>query len=300
MKSKTMTQNLSRLFASKWLAVALLVMTAGYTGIACKGQTYDTAKTYLVIKNDGTEYAGKILKSDEREILIETKAIGKIYIPKHEIKSISEINPADVKGKDYVGDEPFSTRHILTTNGHSLGKGTSYANITLWGPDVEFGITEKFSLGIMTTWLAAPLVGSAKYSVKLHDRVHFGAGALVGTASWVRLNAWGALPYGVITLGGRKSNISLSGGAVFLGSDGEVTSQPLFNVAGMSRISKKVSFIFDSFLVPSNGEINGVVVPALRFHGNQQKAFQFGFGAVVANSKLVPLPIPVLSWLRAF
>jgi hypothetical protein len=39
--------------------------------------------------------------------------------------------------------------------------------MSLWGPDFEFGIAENFSVGVMTTWLAYPLVGTAKYSIPL-------------------------------------------------------------------------------------------------------------------------------------
>ena len=42
----------------------------------------------VVTKHDGTEYIGVIISDDGREVLIETKALGKIYIPKSDIRSI--------------------------------------------------------------------------------------------------------------------------------------------------------------------------------------------------------------------
>ena len=48
--------------------------------------------TYVVIKNNGTEYIGKILNDDGREILLETKTLGKIFITKSDIKSITLIS----------------------------------------------------------------------------------------------------------------------------------------------------------------------------------------------------------------
>ena len=43
----------------------------------------------LVEKHDGTKYIAKILSDDGRELLLETEALGKIYIPKSEVKRIS-------------------------------------------------------------------------------------------------------------------------------------------------------------------------------------------------------------------
>ena len=41
--------------------------------------------TYVIKKNNGVEYIGKILSDDGREVLILTESMGKIYIPKADI-----------------------------------------------------------------------------------------------------------------------------------------------------------------------------------------------------------------------
>ena len=50
--------------------------------------TQTDTNLYLFKKNDGTEYIGKLLSDDGREILILTEKLGKIFIPKSEINSI--------------------------------------------------------------------------------------------------------------------------------------------------------------------------------------------------------------------
>ena len=45
----------------------------------------------LVEKIDGTQYIAKILSDDGREVLLDTEAMGKIYIPKSQIKRIAII-----------------------------------------------------------------------------------------------------------------------------------------------------------------------------------------------------------------
>lgn len=57
-----------------------------------------TSKTYYLIKkSDGNELYGEILEDDGREILLETKNIGKIYINKSDIKEIIDINKLEVE-----------------------------------------------------------------------------------------------------------------------------------------------------------------------------------------------------------
>ena len=53
----------------------------------------------LIIKNSGGEYIGEIVSDDGREILLITKTIGKIYINKSEISSISKVDEKIVSNK---------------------------------------------------------------------------------------------------------------------------------------------------------------------------------------------------------
>ena len=46
----------------------------------------------LIVKNDGREFIGEIISDDGREILVVTKAIGKIFINKSDISSITKVD----------------------------------------------------------------------------------------------------------------------------------------------------------------------------------------------------------------
>lgn len=286
-----------------------LLFALAFTVLASSGlraqNEYDTAKTYQVIKNDGTDYLGKILRSDEREILIQTNTVGRLIIPKHEIKSIREVNPADIGRGGYLGEEPFATRHYFTPNGLPRGKGNHYAILNWWGPDVEFAIGNRFSFGLMTLWVPIPMIVNAKYSIKLAPKVHLGLGAMAGTGNWAKPRRKGVLPYGALTFGDRKNNISLTGGYLSVDDVGTTGSQAMFSVAGMTKVSKKVSFVFDSFIIPGDAEdiigTTALLNPALRFQGKtDDRSFQFGIAGFMLDDKVVPFPIPFISWLRAF
>ncbi|MFI5204671.1 MAG: hypothetical protein ACHQF2_09270 [Flavobacteriales bacterium] len=280
--------------------LVLLVFVLPSTLFAQDDSTQVDNKIYVVVKNDGTEYVGKIIKKDDREVLIETKKLGRIYIPKHEIKEIREINERDIdRDGDFKSEESFATRYFLTTNGLSVGRKQSYILWNLYGPDFQFGVGEKFSVGFMTSWLGIPLVGTAKYSITLGSSVHLGIGALAGTGSWAAFDYGVALPFASLTFGSKRSNLSITGGYGLAFGDGNSEGRLMFSIAGMAKVSKKVSLIFDSFMVPqqtAGGVGGGLIIPGVRFHTGRDRAFQFGFAGLYFDGEIIPFPIPMVGW----
>lgn len=273
-------------------------------------------KLMLIIKNDGTEFMGNILSQDAREVLIETKKMGQVMIPKHEIKEIREIKEGEVSGSgEYLPAEIFSTRYFNTTNGFPIKKGESYIQFGLFGGEFQFAAAKNLSLGIMTSWLGIPIIGSAKYSIELGKNIHLGLGTLIGSGSWAFPKLFIALPYGALTFGDRRININFSGGYGAYWYEGSSYSRVLFSVAGMAKVGRKVSLVFDSFIIPSStytfttsgtlrnsssiDKVNLIVlIPGIRFQTSQNNAFQFGFTGMFVDGKAVPFPIPVIQWYK--
>lgn len=81
-----------------------ILMIISVTDAKAQNGGSDSTKTYLVVKNDGTELIGKILSDDGREVLLLTEAMGKIFIPKSDIKSIKIIE----NKKRYCGRSIYS------------------------------------------------------------------------------------------------------------------------------------------------------------------------------------------------
>ncbi|MBU3659279.1 MAG: hypothetical protein FGM14_05390 [Flavobacteriales bacterium] len=70
---------------------ALLILFLGITAIQSTNaqvtpSTEIDTNIYVVIRNNGNELIGKILSDDGREVLILTEALGKIFVPKSDIK----------------------------------------------------------------------------------------------------------------------------------------------------------------------------------------------------------------------
>jgi hypothetical protein len=246
-----------------------------------------------ITKNDGAIYIGVILANDEKGVLIETKDLGKILIPKYEIKSIQIYDGAFQSGLN----ELYSTRYFLTTNGLPIEKGDDYLMLAWYGAEAHFAISNNLSVGVMTTWFAIPVIGSVKYSLNISENLNLGLGALVGSGSWLEPSAFGGLGYGSLTLGNRNSNLSLSAGYAYVNDgNGESNYAPLMSVAGMTKIGKKVSFVFDSFIYLNNQDTWAILIPGLRFATTDKNSFQFGFGGFVSKNNT--WPVPFLSWLR--
>jgi hypothetical protein len=300
-------------------------------------------KLFLVTKFDGGEFLGTILSYDSRELLIRTENIGEVYIPKHEIKSIKEVDP--VYYKEFSGEELFATRYFITTNGLPIKKGENYIQWNLYGPDFQFGIADNFGVGIMTSWAAIPIIANAKYSLKLGEKTNMALGILAGTGSWAFPDFGGILPFVSMTYGNRRNNITFSAGygALFLADEiwNPITNAEskehftegriLVSVAGMAKISPKLSLVFDTFISPWGTERTktewidrgyydqprgefisnwtketrivsspklAIILPGIRWQMKPDAAFQFGFTGFYFDNEFQPFPIPMVQWYR--
>jgi hypothetical protein len=251
---------------------------------------------YLVVKNDGNEYVGLILSDDGREVLIQTSTLGKIYIPKSDIKSMRPLDLVDdVKKGEFNSAGVFTTRYQFTTNCFPIKKGENYAMVNLYGPEVHFAVHKDFSVGVMSTWIGSPLALALKYTRgTANPKINYGAGALIGTSGYLNSGrGFGGLYWGMITYGDRRTNVTLSVGYGHFNdgdndffprteyvpgtytaanglppalpiqgfrqvSYGFKAEAPIIGLAGQTKVGKKASFIYDCmFIMGSTGNPGG-------------------------------------------
>ena len=307
---------------SKILFIAIL--TIGFFNLSenqINAQTDSTEfvkpRLFLITTMGGGEFVGTIISDDSRDVVIKTKDRGEVSIPKYQVKSMKELEEGQLnKEGEYFSDPLFATRYFITTNSFPLKKGDNYTSLNLFGPEFHFGLGEKFGIGVMTSWFGIPIIGTAKYSINLSETANVGIGALLGTGSWAIPDFFGALPFGTLTFGTRKSNINFSAGygAISVGNGADGTA--LFSVAGAIGNGGKVSFVFDSFIVPINRSqstynpntgnytastykaIFALIIPGVRLQTNDDKAFQIGFAGAYFDGDILPLPIPMVTWFR--
>lgn len=262
--------------------------------------------TYVVTTAAGKEYIGKILTNNKREVVVLTKEIGEIAIPKYEIENISTVIKDDLnKEGDFVPDQVFATRYFVTTNGLPIKKGENYVLWNLWGPDINFGIADNWSIGLMTSWVGLPVILNTKYSIELDHKNNIGIGILAGHTAWwsgaLDGGGGGLLPFASYTYGTRKSNITASLGYAFVAGGGDSGSAAVMSIGGMAYLSRKVSLVCDTWIMPSVADVSlAVIMPGLRFQTREKSAFQFALSGVVTSEGSVPVPLPFIQWFRKF
>ena len=198
----------------------------------------------LIIKNSGGEYIGEIVSDDGREILLITKTIGKIYINKSEISSISKVdeNVKSNKNGEFRASGPFTTRYYFTNNALPIKKNENYALVHIYGPEVHFSVGNKTSLGVMASWIASPIGLVLKQQIFSKNKFHVSVGSILGSSGYLNQGqTYGGLHWGTITIGDRTSNISFSAGLAHINWP---TNNTDF-MSGAREIGDKYSYDFN-------------------------------------------------------
>ena len=269
---------------------SFLIIFLLMTSFSVYSQEISEDSLKVLTMNNGDIRIGQILNDDGREILLLTKDVGKIYIRKENIKSIV---PYDAKNFKIVDGEfrdvgPFTTRYHFTTNSLPIKKGENYAMINFYGPEVHFSLSDRFSLGVMSTWAASPFVLAAKFTIPTRDpKLNFGIGTLVGTSGYFNaFKGFGGLHWAMVTYGDRMNNITFSAGYSYIKTgitqkhsiyqpgnypaipDGvgsyyfdypnpvgissyevPIGTAPIIGIGGIAKVGKKASFIFDAMVL---------------------------------------------------
>ncbi len=173
----------------------------------------------LIEKHDGTKYIAKIISDDGRELLLETEALGKLYLPKSEVKRISKIEDVgEIKDGEFREESPFTTRYAFTNNALPIKKNSHYTMVNLFGPEVHFAINDRFNIGVMSTWIGTPLVAVGKFTIPTsNEKINFSIASMIGSSGYLQsFRGFGGLHWGTVTFGDRKNNISISAGFGYL------------------------------------------------------------------------------------
>jgi len=217
---------------------------------------------------NGNEYIGTIISDDGREMLFESRTVGKVYIKKTDVKSITNYSEEEfvILDNEKVKSNAFSTRYSFTTNALPIKKKDNYYMINLWGPEFHVAVADNFNVGVMTSWIGSPFAVAAKYSIETKNpKLNFSVGEIAGSGGYFNLNTYLSLSFANVTIGDRDRNITLGGGyfvfdnhksmvtpgtysnnAPYQYTDRKATQGLVGSLGANFRISEKASFIFDS------------------------------------------------------
>ncbi len=172
--------------------------------------------------------------------------------------------------------------------------------VSLLGAELNFAATEHLSLGIMSSWLGIPIIGTAKYSFELSEKLNFSLGGVMGTASWADPSLFGAIGFGALTFGDRSSNITLSGGYGYITDSQYGGGLPAISIAGMTKITKSITLLAEAFSFINRYVPIVMILPGVRFSIKSDQAFQLGFAGIYFDDEVFPLPIPQLRYFKTF
>jgi len=264
------------------------------------------------VKNDGGEFIGEIISDDGREILVVTKAIGKIFINKSDISSITKVDEGleNKENKEFRASGPFTTRYYFTTNALPIKKNDNYGLIHLYGPEIHLSVGNKTSIGLMATWIASPIALVLKQQIYSNNNFHVSIGSIIGSSGYINQGqTYGGLHWGTMTFGNRLSNVSFSAGLAHINWTENITNYYDNNVFMSSArdIGDKNSYSFDDAdhpyyippIVPSYSSINSSFYSAfyntvnededqynsLKYFKSKQLASVIGFSGIVPFGK---------------
>ena len=263
----------------------------------------------VVVMNNGVERTGYIISDDGRELLLETANLGRIFIKKSDIKRITPLveeteEDGDERGYgEYAKTGPFTTRYYFTTNALPIKKRENYALVHLYGPEVHFAVTDRLSVGVMSTWIASPIALAVKYSIPTDNKnINWGVGTIIGSGGYLQPLGYGALHWGMLTLGDRQKNVTFSLGYSYInpGRLEEVKSSGVYK-AGIDNTMPTIPSTFrrTSFIAPAVGiagiyqvgEKASLFVDAMVFAGQRSSPRSVQYNQYDTNGNLVQVVV---------
>ena len=237
----------------------------------------DSYETIIKLKN-GKEFKGKLKGETDSTFTLIVEDIGELTFEKIKILSIdNKVNlSSKVDSKGYVIDYHNSTRSFISPTGYGLRKGQAYyENIYLAFNSFSYGVTDRFSIAFGGEFISLLVGGetpifyiSPRFNLEFgSDKGAFSVGAIYFSVPESNNRGIG-LAQVALTLGSRNNNINFGIGAGFNFENNNNDNVLLFSLGTTLRLSKKLSFVTDNFVLSENDFDNDIVVlsAAIRIH----------------------------------
>lgn len=249
--------------------------------------------------NSGEEFVGTIISEDAREISIRLQTGKLLIIPTYTVRSIKKLSSSTlIKGKPVFAN-PHPSRYFYTPSAIPMDKGEVYIQtVYAVAYQVQFGVTDNFSLGATTTIVGTPLALTAKYSVKIDDKNTIAFGGMAGIVGWGTQTNLG-IGFGAYTHGTKESNVTIAGGYAWINEKNNGGGgSPVMSLSGNQRLSKNLSLMGELWYLPEVGVFFGG--PCFRLYNNKKSSFDLGIWSINApNSGGIPF-IPVVGYTYKF
>ncbi|MFM7156967.1 MAG: hypothetical protein ACKO0Y_04050, partial [Bacteroidota bacterium] len=261
----------------------------------------------IVMKGEsGLRYVGSVIEKNERELTIMTDEGTKITILLSNILDIRAIPKNLIQDGEYWYPNPNDSRYLFAPSAFNLKKGEGYyQNTYLFINSFNYGITDNFSMGLGFEFLSTfgslgngsfdPIFFvTPKYSTQVSENMRVGVGVLVGKIT-DNIGGFG-VSYGLVTYGNPEHNATL--GLGFGLFDGQLRSDPVITISGMTRLSRRISLVTENWFFPAD-VYRGIISYGIRFFGETMSVDL----ALINNddfTEIFPIGIPYVDFVVKF
>jgi hypothetical protein len=155
------------------------------------------------------------------------------------------------------------SRHFFAPSAYNLKKGELYYS-TYFGlqHEIQYGLTDNFSVGGGTTVGIIPIYVTPKLSFRVAEKVQLAVGDLFVAGTYVPFVV--NVAYGALTIGSHNKNVTFSGGMLnttFTNFEGrQIGPQAVMNISTMQGFSRYVYLISENYFVPrgNSGNANNI------------------------------------------
>jgi hypothetical protein len=249
----------------------VIIMLAGLCVIAAgfgSGAVAQDAELYRIETADGNVYVGELISENAEFVVLLTESSGELRIRRASIIQMTRLVESSLRQGDYWYANPNPTRYLFAPGARNLEKGQGYyQNTWIFLNSVDYGISDRFSLGIGTipTFLfggAAPVWLIPKLSFPAIDgKLHLSGRAVIAGIVGAESDIVGIF-YGAATYGSSDKNVTIGLGYGY--SDRTFSSTPVLNISGMYRVSRKGYLISENYLFPGT-DGGGIISAAYRY-----------------------------------
>ncbi len=212
-------------------------------------------KKYIFEFRDGTIIIGKFIEESDGNIWITDEKGKKIYLPQVMVAQVHDANNKNIIDGEYWFPNLHETRYFFSPSAFGLNKGEGYYSHSYWLLwQVQFGITNNFSIGGGTTPFGIPATLNAKFNMGTLNKSNFAVGYFwVGNLFWDLDgdNTVISMPYSVLTIGTKEKNFSIATGLNLDDFSGSTKLQERFviNSGGIVRTSRRFALLYEFWLL---------------------------------------------------
>jgi hypothetical protein len=294
-----------------WVLLITLMVFTLLPGKAIAQQMFtgEISKIYQITLYDGSSFTGKLLSITDQEVIIQSGSMTEIRLQKISIKSMTQVSSFDQKKSGIWFPNPNPSKYLLGNSAIPLEKNTGYyQNTWIFFNTLSYAFTKNISvsggfeiISLMAKNGPYAFFLNPKVSFKVSDNFYAGGNILyANTIKTVdnfgglgTLNAFG-------TYGNNNNNISAAVGWGY--ADGEFSSKPVVTLSGMARVSKRIAFVSENWMIPGVSENKGyygIFSYGIRFLG-EKSSIDLAFINNPDMAKEIIIGIPWLDFVINF